>query len=194
MAAVLVAALSTGVPAQERGSSCIGVKGGLNYMKVRGDDVEGVSYLTGYAFGIFYRYQVAERFAVAPEVLYSLKGTKEEDSGNKYELSYVEIPFLLRLTFPTSSIATPAVYAGPYAGFLMSAEYDGIDVKDTTSGTDYGLVFGAGAAVALGGGGMTLDLDVRYTLGLADLNDDPEITEEVLNTGFQFLAGFGFSL
>jgi opacity protein-like surface antigen len=194
IAAVLAAALSAGVSAQEPGSSCIGVKGGLNYTKVRGDEVEGVNYLTGYAFGAFYRYQVAERFAVSPEVLYSVKGAKEKDTDNKYELSYVEIPLLLRLIFPTSSVATPAVYAGPYIGFLMSAEYEGIDVKDTTAGTDYGVVFGAGADIELGGGGKTINIDVRYSLGLADLNDDPEITGEVLNTGFQFLAGFGFSL
>ena len=194
IAALVLVALTTTVSAQELSPNYLGLKGGLNYVKFYGDDVEDADYLMGYAFGAFYQYQVNPRFAISPEVYYSTKGAKQSDTDLEFNLAYVDIPLLFKLMFPTESTVRPCVYAGGYLSFLMSAEFADFDVKEWTAGTDYGLVVGASLDFMVKEGSQLVNFDIRYTWGLANINDDPEDSTEVTNGGFQFLLGWGFNL
>jgi hypothetical protein len=190
---LVLVAMTAAVSAQELSPNYLGLKGGVNYMKFYGDDVDDAKYLTSFAVGGFYQYQINPRFAISPEVYYSVKGAKEEDSDISVKLSYIEIPVLLKLMFPTESTARPCVYAGGYFSFLMSAKMEDIDIKDQAADTDAGLVFGASVDLLLKEGKQLLNLDLRYSWGLMNISDD-EWDEKVYNGGFQFLLGWGFNL
>jgi hypothetical protein len=192
--ALTLVALTATVSAQELSPNYLGIKGGLTYTKIYGDEVEDVDYYTGFAVGAFYQYELNPRFAISPEFYYSTRGAKESTFDINVKLGYVDIPVLLKLMFPTDGPARPAVYAGGYYSFLVSAEMEEIDIKEIVSGSDYGLVFGGSVDIMLKEGKQLVNFDVRYIYGLANINDDPEDPGDVMNSGFQFLIGWGFNL
>jgi len=192
--ALVLVAMTASVSAQELSPRYLGIKGGLNYVKLYGDNIDDAEYMMGYAFGAFYQCRLHPRFAISPEIYYSVKGAKQDVTDFEMKLGYIDIPVLFKLMFPTESTVTPCIYAGGYFSFLMSADFEGIDVKDYTSGTDYGIVLGASIDLELKEGKQLVNFDLRYTWGLADINDDSEDPDKTYNTGFQFLFGWGFNL
>ena len=60
-----------------------------------------------------------------------------------------------------------------------------VDVKDNTSSVDLGLVLGGGLEF------NNFGLDVRYTMGLSNVNDSDSATE-VKNNVFSIMGSFGF--
>jgi hypothetical protein len=181
-------------PAAAQSPHTFGVKGGLNYFNIYGGDVEMATYRTGFAIGAAYAYAFNGTFALQPELYYSLKGsTSEEDSDVKLGLGYLDIPILLKVMFPVESDKwAPGIYAGPYLALMMSADLDGVDIKDEFNTTDYGLVVGALFDFMVSGGKQTVTLDVRYSVGFAKL--DELQMQDIYNNGFQFLIGYGFSM
>lgn len=135
----------------------------------------------GAALGVFVKFEVSEKFAVQPELLYVMKGAKldagifdEEMTGDmKLKANYLSIPVIAKYYFGGFNIQ-----AGPTFDFLMSAnsEYDGEDedIKDELKGMDLGLAFGAGYDLPAG-----IGFDLRYIIGLSDINgsDDMEGVE-----------------
>jgi hypothetical protein len=194
IAALVFVALTATVSAQEFSPNYLGIKGGVNYVKIFGDGIVDIKHITTYAIGAFYQYRVNERFAFSPEVYYSVMGAKVGDDGEDIEwnLGYIDIPVLFKLMFPTENTITPCLYGGGYLGFLMSAKVNEHDAKDSFKSTDYGLLIGASLDMGIGGGKQLLNLDVRYIYGLAEIQEEGQIN--IFNGGFQFLLGWGFSL
>jgi len=187
-------ALATAASAQES-SKYLGIKGGLNMFKLYGDDVEDAKSLYSFAIGGFITYNFNEMFALQPEIYYSVKGAREETVAGDIDLKlgYIDIPILLKVKLPMEGKSwSPNLYAGPYFAFLLSADLEGLDVKDDTKSTDLGLVVGAGIDFMLSEGMRALNLDFRYSIGFTKLDDAGDA--EVFNNGFQFLVGYGFSL
>ena len=175
-----------------------GAKGGLNLAKVYGDDVDESDFLYGGIGGAFFCYMVNDMFAVQPELLFAMKGGDQVTSGDetgKTKLNYIEIPVLLRLHIPTEGSLTPAVFAGPSIGFLMSAKFEDEDIKDDLKSTDFGLVVGAGLDHMLGENGGFITFDVRYSMGLSTVVDIEGVDEQpdVKNMGLAFMVGYGKS-
>jgi hypothetical protein len=190
--AFVIMALATAASAQES-SKYLGIKGGLNYVKLYGDNVDDAKFMPSFAIGGFYQCEINPRFAISPEIYYSVKGAKDDLTDLNLKLSYIDIPVLFKLMFPTESTAKPCVYAGGYLAFLMSAKIDDFDVKDQTKSTDAGLVVGASVDLMLKEGKQLVNLDFRFTRGLINLDDDGG-EDKVYNGGFQFLLGWGFSM
>ncbi|MFA4948297.1 MAG: porin family protein, partial [Candidatus Krumholzibacteriia bacterium] len=90
-----------------------GVKGGLNMANITGDDAEGTLMKIGGLGGVFISYDITEIFAVQPEILFSMKGTKEDFEGTDVStsLNYIEIPLLLKVNLPTEGAIKPSLYA-----------------------------------------------------------------------------------
>ncbi len=231
---------STSVYAQ--GLTGIGLKAGLNLANAYGDEVEPVlafAALTGFgmsdeeaaalaydidvstkmrigaAFGAFLEFSINDKFAIQPELLYTMKGVKGEfegedpDSGETVKvkgtikLSYLEIPVLVRLSIPTEGKIKPSFLIGPALAFEISAEQEGeakgetIDEsgsEDTdVKGVDFGLVFGAGVAYELEKG--KLMFDARYTLGLTSVPDIEGAGDiNAKNSVISITVGYCFSL
>ena len=190
--AVMILALTASASAQS--TNTLGLKAGLNMFKWYGDDVEGIDYLTSFAFGAYFNHGFSEVLSIQPELYYSTKGLSESEILTiELKESYLEIPVLLKVNFAMEGKNwSPNLFAGPYIAFLMSAKLEDIDVKDELAGTDFGLVVGGGFDFGLSEGAQTLSLDVRYSMGFTKV--DEAVEAEVFNKGFQFLVGFGFSM
>jgi len=191
----------------------VGVKGGINIADVSTDvpDLENLtSSKTGFVGGAYANFGLGGVFAIQPEVLYSQKGFKGEETGSPIEAAfktnYFEIPVLLKAQFPLTMLR-PAVYAGPVVSFETSCKLgltDGdtsvdfdCDSDDADAGdrnkTEFGAVFGANLDLFVGP--LVLTVDGRYQLGLTNLNDDPDAPDEsVKNRVWQFMAGVGFTI
>ena len=189
-------------------------KGGINIADVSTDafdlDNADLASKTGFVGGAYANFVLGGVFAIQPEVLYSQKGFKIEETGSPVEASfktnYFEIPVLLKAQFPMTMLR-PAVYAGPVVSFETSCKLgftdgdtsldfdcdsDDADVGDRKK-TDFGAVFGANLDLFVGP--LVLTIDGRYQLGLTNLNDDSDAPDEsVKNRVWQFMAGVGFTI
>lgn len=176
-----------------------GVKGGVNFANLNVDfggvygdyGVYGFDdnykMKIGFNVGAFAEYKFTDKWAIQPEVLYSLQGSKREfkdvdgDYDVKSNLSYVNIPIMVKF-YPI-----PKLYAeaGPQIGVLVNAKYkasekiygndvneeleDNKDAKDDFKSIDFGFNIGAGYEFT-----ENLFVNLRYNIGLSDIDDTPD--------------------
>lgn len=170
-----------------------GVKGGLNLTKLNVNDPE-VSYdsRSGYHAGIFLRGKF-NKVAIQPELLFftqrgeiksTLLGTAQES------FTYLSIPLIFKF-YPVGNLN---LQVGPQFGFLI----DGDRKVSTFTGngtydiTDYYKK--SDLSISLGGGydfGVGLGLDVRYNIGVKDINNAAN-GEEAKSRIFLVSLGWNF--
>ena len=171
-----------------------GIKGGLNLTTLKVDDPE-LSYdsRTGYHAGVFLRGRFGN-VGLQPEVLLftqsgdlqsSLFGTAQE------RFTYLSIPVILKF-YPIGGLN---IQLGPQFGFLLDGEreYDSFLGSGKQDITEYYKQ--SDVSVSVGGGydfGFGLGLDVRYNIGVKDINDaaDGEQAKSrifLLSLGWNFL-------
>lgn len=187
LAIVLVLLLSTSVFAQ---GLAFGVKGGINYATLSGDNAGDAEWKLGFAAGAVAAFDVMDMLVIQGEVLYSMKGAGYEGDIST-DLTYIEIPVLLKYTIPMAGMIAPNLFIGPSLGILLSAESNDVDVKENTKSMDYGLVFGAGVDFDLGTGKVTVD--ARYNYGLTSI-DDTAAELDVKNGGISVMVGYLFGI
>jgi hypothetical protein len=92
----------------------LGLEAGTNFANFIGSDVSNNS-LNGSRLGLvggaFLALNFGDSFAIRPEILYSQKGGKDT-SNNTYQMDYVEVPVLLKLSLGTP-VVNPGILAGP---------------------------------------------------------------------------------
>ncbi|GAA4952281.1 hypothetical protein GCM10023314_27140 [Algibacter agarivorans] len=152
-----------------------GVKAGVNFSDITGDDTASFSGLTAFHIGVVSEIMISETFAFQPELLYSAQGSdwKDDFEGETFEgtvkLSYLNIPLMAKYYVAEGF----SLEVGPQLGLLLSAkdEYDSTedDIKDDLKGLDFGVNFGLGYKLDNG-----LNFGARYNLGLTDGNDNPD--------------------
>jgi len=151
--AVIILMISTSSNAQS--VIRFGLKGGLNFANL---NVEGFSSdgTTGFHAGAYLTVKIT-KFAVQPEVLYSLQG------ADGLDLSYVNIPIMAKFYL----VQGLHIEAGPQFGVLLTAEDDdGTDLKEFVKTSDLSAAFGAGFDLPFG-----LGVGARYVLGLSSIDD-----------------------
>ncbi len=174
-----------------------GVKAGVNFAKGTGDDFEGSDGRTGLVAGGFAKFQLSEKLAFQPELLYSAQGVKgseyvediDEIADYTMKFDYLNVPLMFKV-YPTTGFS---IQAGPQVGFLLSAkakvEALGMDIeqdmKDEVKSLDFGLNFGIGYELPMG-----LGFDVRYNLGLSTVPDYDEADGK--NSVIQLTASYAF--
>lgn len=197
-----IVALSVAASAQ----LSIGIKGGLNLAKVTGDDADGTDGRTSFHLGAYLTFDVSDKFAIQPELLYNSIGAKSESSyfdddlgditaEETYKLNYISVPvmFLYKITPQVN------IQAGPQFNFLASAKdkyeisYDGgsasgdEDIKDQFKGLDLGFNVGLGANFG------KLNASARYCLGLSNIADaeDADLKNAVIQVslGYRLFGG-----
>nr|WP_321228099.1 porin family protein [uncultured Psychroserpens sp.] len=194
LAAVAVFGLSS-VNAQE---VKFGAKAGLNIANI-GGDAEDTDALTSFHLGGVAEIVISEKFSVQPELLYSAQGYKSEESfegitiESKLKLDYINIPIMAKYYVAEGF----SVEAGPQVGFLLSAnsenegggESEDVDVKDSTSGIDFGVGLGVGYKMDSG-----LNFSARYNLGLSNVYDGEGSDDySIQNNVFQISVGYFFN-
>ncbi len=186
-----------------------GVKVGVNLANFRGEfaDIADTKLKTGFVGGAFVAFGFAPDLAIQVEGLFSVKGAKTvsqrtDTEGNVVgtfdtfeNLSYFEVPVLLRGTLLRHSPVQPMYFLGPSIGFSLGGERQ-LDQSGTASvdltnlkAVDLGLALGAGVGFKLGG--QRLLTEFRYTAGLGDIYDLRDNLESI-NDVFSFTAGVAF--
>ena len=160
---------------------------GLNMANVGGDESSDYAMKMGFHVGGVVDIGVSDNFSVETGILYSGKGTQSsEESSLKWNIAYIDIPVLAKYKMESGL----NFFAGPYVGFLMSSELtDGtldLDIKEYTSGTDFGMKLGMGFKLESG-----LAFSAHYGLGLANLNKDSEYsdTNGVIGISVAYMLG-----
>ena len=108
----------------------VGVKGGLNFANVTGDDVNSPNSRTSFNAGFVAEIPFTERFSLQPEVLYSGQGFDidqsnqdnflDNDGNTEYQLDYIQVPVLAKIYL----VEGLSVQAGPQIGFKINEEID----------------------------------------------------------------------
>jgi len=172
--------------------SSLGVRAGLTSANLKfsggGTSITADSKI-GFYSGLFAQIGVSAKFAIQPEIFYSLLGTKfSQGSGeDKVNLEYINLPVLAKYTNEGFSIIV-----GPQIGFLISAKEktaaSNSDIKDSFNSTDIAGIIGAGFTFTNGFG-----FDARYQLGLANIGskDNPYLGDAKIKSN-AFMVGLHF--
>jgi outer membrane protein W len=170
-------------------------------------------YKGGFIGGIYMNYAFNENFSIQPELLYTQKGVKDNlyDGIITVDLTahfdYIELPVLLKYTYPWKENFRPFIYAGPSFSYTLNSDLEvsallfsaEVDFSSLTHVTDFGLVAGGGFDYEIGKG--VLVFDARFLLGFTNviLSGDFEIDgstqtikqDDFNNFGFAFMLGYG---
>ena len=158
-----------------------GVKGGLNFSSIRGDNSSDLETVTAFNLGIVSEIPISEKFSFQPELMYSGKGFSIDD--DVVSLNYLDIP-LMGKYYLTKGFS---VEAGPQIGFLLSAKRESLDVKDFYNTVDIGMNLGVGYKLENG-----INFGVRYNLGLSDINDRDGYSDKNKINVVQVSIGYNF--
>lgn len=206
-AVIFTAIAMTSINAQK-----FGAKAGLNIANIKetGEYAESYDNLLGLNIGAVAEFEITEKFAFQPELLFSMQGAKTSYKEDFYygeykgKLNYLNIPLIAKYYFAKGF----NVQAGPQIGILLSAKSDYTETEidfitleqSTTSGTedikkyynsiDFALAFGAGYKMDNG-----LFFDARYNLGLTDLAKDRDANDNgsLKNSVISFSVGYFFN-
>ncbi len=176
----------------------IGLKGGPNYSRVNGT---GPGYLTlggllGYNAGVFGLFKYP-KLGIQPEVIFLSQGTETEFIALPTEvlkLNYICIPVMTKF-YPANGFY---IQAGPQFGYLISAKSNGangrmvstgqtlnyVDITSNFKSSNISLDFGFGWDTSFG-----LVVDVRYLLGLTNINLEPDY-QFIETRTIQFSVGY----
>ncbi|GCC51929.1 PorT family protein [Chryseotalea sanaruensis] len=159
----------------------IGIKGGVNAYTLKSDNNNGFDTKVSFHLGLIGHIHISDQFALQPELVYSVQGAQSTIAGQevKLNLNYINVPLLFQYMFDNGF----RLQAGPQLGFLASAKSevndDDTDVKDDFEGVDLGLGLGVSYINPVSDFGV----DVRYNLGLSNVNKNG--TTDYFNRGVQ---------
>ena len=159
-----------------------GVKGGLNFATIIGENTSKDQTVTAFNLGAMAEIKISDKFSLQPELLYSGQGYDTDiDSEGIIALNYLNIPVLAKY-YVTKKLS---LEAGPQIGFLLSTKGGTEDYIDLFKTTDFGANFGFGYKLDSG-----INFAARYVLGLSNINDVGGVTNK--NGVLQLSIGYFF--
>ena len=174
-----------------------GVTGGVNLSTLSLSPDQGVTFrrLPGWAAGIFFGSPPEYGVALQPEVLVSVKGTKDSATpslGGSFQLMYLDIPVLFRV-FPLQ-VGKVRVYefGGPFFSFLLHTcgkpNSGGAcqDASQQFTSRDAGFTVGAGLDIE------RFMVDVRASFGIANTADETLTDIKYRTRSISVMGGFRF--
>ncbi|MFD2603198.1 MULTISPECIES: porin family protein [Flavobacterium] len=171
-----------------------GVKGGVNFATVTGDDFDSPDSRTSFHVGALVELPLNEMISIQGEALYSGQGFKTDIPGGllggdekvEYQLDYINVPVLVKAyVFQGLSLE-----AGPQFSFKVNEEFDSdadadsgdFDVNEAKD-FEFGLAAGITFQTQMG-----LFASGRYNLGLTDIFEN----SDAKNSVFQIGVGYKF--
>ncbi|MGI4862605.1 MAG: porin family protein [Janthinobacterium lividum] len=170
-----------------------GIKAGASLTNFTGKDVEGAANKFGFNGGVVANFGLNDMFSIQPEVLYSMKGAKEDGGDGKINLNYIDIPVLAKIATGKTGLFFEL---GPQVGFLASAKAKDSntsqDVKDAFKNVDFGYAAGVGFQVA-----SSAMIGLRYNGGFTDVYKSVDflgtnVETKAKNSAFQLYVGYMF--
>ena len=179
-----------------KGQLLVGGQFGLNLGTVHVDpepSSEEYSMLLGFAVGGVVNTPLAGGLEFQAQPMVTRKGTKIKESGDEvqFKVTYLDLPLLLVYKFTDEGEIQPYALSGPSVSLLLAAKVEvpgggEFDIKDETETLDLGI--GLGAGVRIPQDDLVFFADLRYVLGLLNLNaEEGEAT--VKNRGLLLSAG-----
>lgn len=160
------------------------------------------SYKPSFTIGGTVGLQLSKHISLHVDIAFASKGshsTSASMAGGTYQMDYMELPILARVSLPTSGRLDYYVLSGPTLGALLDADLeldDGthFDLDSSFKTFDVGWMLGAGVAVEVGSRG-DITFDIRYNHGLRNIDKAaaPE-DDEVMNRAFYFTLGYRTNL
>lgn len=170
-------------------SPSFGVKGGVNFATVQGDDFDSPDSRTSFHVGALVEFPMSEMFSIQAEALYSGKGFDfdvEGPDGDKAELQldYIDVPILAKIYV----IKGLSIEAGPQFSFLVNEEVDfnpnsgdgDLDLDEAET-FDFGIAAGLTFQTEMG-----LFATGRYTYGFTDVYKDVDVHNSVFQIGLGY--------
>jgi opacity protein-like surface antigen len=191
-ALVLVAVVPSAAAAQTSPVT-FGVTAGVTLSDVNASDSSTFTKLWGAAGGIFVGRNFNPNVGLQVEALAVQRGAADDSTtaDATFRLTYIDVPVLLRVGPTSTNDMHFHVFTGVVPGFRMKADVKdntsgvSVDLKDNTKSMDLGWTIGAGAERG------ALSLDVRYTMGLMNINDT-ETGAEYKNRSAMLKIGYRF--
>ena len=184
-----------------------GAKLGMGFPQMR-DDAIGSQRIT-LAIGLTGSLKIVEGIQLISDIGYQRKGNKynnpytnaKPDSTYmlKTNLDYINVPLSLKINLGRSSKFY--FQAGGYYGYLVHANFTGrlsgkmVTRENIISGlyrSDYGILLGGGIETPIRPG-FGVILDVKYSFGMRNLNQDAKIignSDPIRNKGLTMSMGF----
>lgn len=166
-------------------NTSVGLKVGANNATIA--ELGGASSRLGFRGGAFLTYSITREFGVTGEINYAIKGANT-GGDQTIALNYVEVPILAQYFFVNKGPFRPKVIAGPYGALLLNATRGGSETNQYGD-RDFGAVLGLGFHQRIGKK-RWLNVDVRYSYGLADIREN---TTQA-NRGLSLNAGISFPI
>eukprot|EP01029_Cantina_marsupialis_P006922 TRINITY_DN1763_c0_g1_i4.p1 TRINITY_DN1763_c0_g1~~TRINITY_DN1763_c0_g1_i4.p1 ORF type:complete len:198 (-),score=27.98 TRINITY_DN1763_c0_g1_i4:1148-1741(-) len=173
-----------------------GLKGGLNFANLSGDDADG-DVRTDIYLGGFARIGLTETLDFQPELIYSRQGSKDEEDNIdvKWKSSYLNIPLLLRANLFQSDNFHAIV--GPQIGIHLDSEIEaeegnysqGTEINKMMNDLDLSLALGLEYTIT-----DKIGIDLRYNLGISNIVDEDKVDGDVdiKNSVFQLGVSMTF--
>lgn len=182
----LLLCLHFGVKAQELH---FGIKGGLNFASIGGDETGDIKGLTSFHIGALMEVMLNEQFSLQPEVIYSAQGGKEDGGDGELNFDYINVPIMAKY-YATEALS---IEAGPQFGILVNSKISGegeeLDLDDITKSFEFGLGVGLSYKIL-----ENLFVSGRYNIGLSNIWDDNEFDDDFKqhNNVIQISVGYMF--
>ncbi|MBX0292852.1 PorT family protein [Hymenobacter sp. HSC-4F20] len=180
----------------------LGVKAGVNLANYGGDgkklieDTFGtdVKSLVGFHGGVMLNAPLSSDgfFAIQPELLYSQKGGRLEEDGDKitFRQSYLDLPVLARIN------AGGFIFElGPQASLLLSSKTkvevggQSNEESDTDGMNKFQVGYAAGVGYQLSSGP---NFTIRYNGNFTSIDEDSDKDSKITHQVFQFSVGYLF--
>ncbi|HSA96466.1 MAG TPA: porin family protein [Acidobacteriota bacterium] len=205
---VLLIAVLCPLRAEDEPGIRLGIKAGPCFSTVRWSmpmlegSVSGTETHRKLTVGFLAEIGLSPRFAVQPELDFlTTVRTWTPPLGQGIftdTLQYLQVPILFKMKLTRGGWVVPAVFAGPCLSVLLKArdtfydvftgQYYYADIKDLYRDFDLGAA--AGAEVNVKVRNLRLILDVRYYMGLIDVERAADSSWK--NSGLMITAGLGF--
>ena len=146
--------------------SDFGIKGGLNMAKFTNENGFDYKFKPSVNIGILDHIHITKTFAIQPELVFSMQGTKFTSANTDFRvnLAYINLPILFQLMTESGF----RFETGPQVGVLLSAKTKTgsttTDAKSDFKTADLAWVFGIGYITK-----SKFGFDARYNLGLTDI-------------------------
>jgi len=159
----------------------IGIKGGLNGYTVRGNNLADYTPKLGFHAGVLGHIHLATKFALQPEIYYSVQGTKYKSAGTEVDLqlNYVNVPVLFQYMFDNGF----RLQLGPQLGILTGARSKVGNTKTNVNSSFKTVDVGVAAGISYVKPSTGFGFDIRYNHGLTNINSSN--TYNTYNRGIQ---------
>lgn len=199
--ALALGTLLFAAPGFSQGPS-FGIKGGLNYATLAGDNGNNDKALLGFNGGVFARTSPEGPIGLQVELLYSTKGNHAHydglfglvDQDVDMHLNYLELPVMASLHL----MNVVDINLGGYAAYLLSSKAEtsgslGSDSEKLDRDNFRSMDFGIAGGVAFNLG-TSAQIGIRYLHGLSNVVDNADLSSIIgdpKNRCLQLYVGIG---